>query len=108
MKEWLKPPYHIRSRVLEDSKPGGPLSQEAANVLLGVHERDINDNPPRQSPSNQDIQLLKDRYGIIIEYNNYSKIIIDTILLGSRRSDSCNVLGPPAIGVGEATHTQGS
>ena len=65
MKEWLQSPYHDRNQVLVDSQPGGPLSQEVADVLLGVHDRDVNNKPPPESPSNQDIQLLKDQYGIL-------------------------------------------
>ena len=93
MKDWLKPPYNNKNKVLEDSKPGGPLSQEAANVLLGVHERDVNDNPPRQSPSNQDIQLLKDQYRM--EYNTLgARKILTMPMYDSRLKRYVHSYGP--------------
>ena len=59
-KSWLNPPYNNRNKIVEDSQPGGCLSQEVAQVLLGVHDRD---GSPPESPSNQDILLLKELYG---------------------------------------------
>ena len=60
---WLKSPYNDPKKIEEDSQPGGCLSEKIAQVLRGVHDRDVLKNPPPTSPSDQDIQFLQELYG---------------------------------------------
>ena len=61
MKEWLKNGYSDQSKVEED-RDSGILPPDVAQALLGVHLRCS--IPLADKPSDMDIQLLKNLYGI--------------------------------------------
>ena len=57
--EWLTHGYHDKAKVERD-RDSGILSKKVANALLGVHKRH---DSLAKTPSDLDIQLLKEVYG---------------------------------------------
>ena len=62
MTDWLKNGYRDQSKVEKD-RDSGILPPDEAEALLGVHSRN-HSIPLADKPSDMDIQLLKDLYGM--------------------------------------------